>query len=58
MEETMNFIKTKDEETKKTLEKEGFTLLSYQNGFYTFLNDSMARFSDKEKIIYTNIVSV
>lgn len=54
----MNFIKTKDEETKKTLEKEGFTLLSYQNGFYTFLNDSIARFSDKEKIIYTNIVSV
>ena len=58
MEKTMNFIKTKDEETKKVLEKEGFTLLSYQNGVYTFLNDSVARFSDKEKIIYTNIVSV
>lgn len=54
MEKNMNFIKTKDIETKEQLEKEGFTLLSSDGGVYTFLNDSHLRFSDNKKIVTTN----
>lgn len=54
MEKKINFIKTKDIETKEQLEKEGFTFLSYDSGVYTFLNDSHLRFSDNKKIVTTN----
>ena len=54
-----NFIKTKDVETKNLLIKEGFKLISENQGVYTFLNDTLKRFSDdKHKITYTNILHV
>ena len=55
----MCFIKTKKEDTKDLLLKEGFTLLSHEGGVYTFLNDSHLRFSgDEENVIHTNILTV
>lgn len=54
----MNFIKTTDEDTKKQLVEEGFTLLSSQGGVYTFLNDSHLRFSDENKIVHTNVLHI
>lgn len=54
MDKKVNFIKTKDIETKEQLENEGFTLLSSEGGVYTFLNDSHLRFSDSKKYITTN----
>lgn len=54
-----NFIKTKDVETKNLLLKEGFKLISENQGVYTFLNDSLKRFSgENKKIIYTNILHI
>lgn len=54
-----NFIKTKDVETKNLLIKEGFKLISENQGVYTFLNDTLKRFSDdNHKITYTNILHV
>lgn len=58
MAQKMNFIRTKDIDTKNLLIKEGFTLVSEQSGIYTFLNDSNLRFAEKEKFTYTNILSV
>lgn len=59
MEKNMYFIKTKKEDTKDLLLKEGFTLLSHEGGVYTFLNDSHLRFSgDEENVIHTNILTV
>ena len=58
MEQKMNFIRTRDKDTKELLIKEGFTLLSEQNGVYTFLNDSVLRFAEKSNITYTNILSI
>lgn len=57
--EKMNFIKTKDIDTKNQLEKLGYTLLSFDNGVYTFLNDvDVLAFSDEKKCVYTNAINV
>lgn len=53
----MNFIKTSDKDTAEKLKNLGFKMLSYDNGFYTFLND-MRKMTfediDKNKMIVTN----
>ena len=54
-----NFIRTKDVDTKNLLIKEGFKLISENQGVYTFLNDSLKRFSgETKKLTYTNILHV
>lgn len=55
MENKSMFIKTKDEETSEALKAEGFRLIDYTSGTWTFLyeeNRPMA-FDDK-KIIFSN----
>ena len=54
----MNFIKTKDPETKALLLKNGFQLLSESNGIATFLNDAKKKVSfDQKKVAYTNVLA-
>lgn len=54
-----NFIKTSCEETKNTLLKEGFKLISQDGNVYTFLNDHALTFEDKnKKIQYSNMLSI
>lgn len=43
------FIKTKDLKTKEELEKQGFILLTEQNGVFTFVNDGVQRFEGNTK---------
>lgn len=52
------FIKTSDEETKNSLIKSGFKLISYKNGIYTFLNDNTSHFSDNQKVHYSNMLNM
>lgn len=57
----MNFIKTKDIETKDKLIECGYVLLSEENGVYTFLNClDMTTFSqeDESKCVFTNMLNV
>lgn len=52
-----NFIKTSDVETKELLIKEGFELISEDNGIYTFLNTNPScKFSDNKNsnILFSN----
>ena len=53
----LNFVKTKDENSRLKLEKSGFTFLGEQEGYYVFLNDKPIKFDETEikKLIYTNI---
>lgn len=53
-----NFIKTKDEETKNKLLKEGFELLFKENDTYVFLNNANLHFGEKSKINYTNQLNI
>ena len=53
-----NFIRTADKETYESLLKEGFKLMSQDNGFYTFLNDEKLSFDNKKlKVTYSNILT-
>ena len=55
-----NFIVTFDKSTADKLQKEGYMLVDEQDGRYTFLNDGLLRFSEKDckYAIYTNMLSV
>ena len=54
-----NFLKTSDEETKENLLKEGFKLISQDGNVYTFLNDHVLTFKDKNnKIQYSNMLNI
>lgn len=48
------FIITKDERTADALEAQGFEMISFKNGMYTFINDGAVRmnFSKLEKGTY------
>lgn len=55
-----NFIITKDENTRLTLLKNGFTNVSNSNGVAVFINDKkkFSKFKDKNlKITYSNIMT-
>ena len=55
---TYNFIRTNDEDTKNTLVREGFKLISQDGRTFTFLNDKSLSFEDKnKKIKYSNILT-
>jgi hypothetical protein len=55
---TYNFIRTTDEDTKNTLVREGFKLISQDGRTFTFLNDKPLSFEDKnKKIQYSNILT-
>lgn len=54
-----NFIRTKDSETKSRLIKEGFQLVSDNDGVATFINDmSNMKFNDNPKVQYTNMLCI
>lgn len=54
------FIHTNDEPTKLMLEQLGFVLVNYNNGVWTFINDSSLHFDNKDiyedKIMYSNLM--
>ena len=53
------FIKTKDKETSETLVKEGFKLVDYTNGVWTFVNDTKSSMTfEKNKVAYSNMLCV
>lgn len=53
-----NFIRTSDKETYESLLKEGFKLMSQDNGIYTFLNDEKLSFDNKKlKVAYSNMLT-
>lgn len=54
---TVNFVKSDDEETIEKLKALGLTLLAYENGMATFLNDSKVNFDSSMKVVYTNILT-
>lgn len=56
---TYNFIRTTDVETKNTLLKEGFKMVSQDGNAFTFLNDRPLSFSDKnKKFQYSNMLTI
>lgn len=51
------FIKTKDSDTYETLKNEGFRLVDYTNGIWTFVNNTERSLTfDDNKIIYSNML--
>ena len=55
------FIKTNDEQTKDVLENNGFEIVNYSNGVWTFLNNPKIHFDKNDykeelKMAYTNIL--
>lgn len=58
--EKFNFIRTSDISVKEILLKEGFQLVSEDNGLYIFLNDitKSVSFENKSNIQYTNMLYV
>ena len=51
------FIKTKDSDTYETLKNEGFRLVDYTNGTWTFVNNAERPLTfDDNKIIYSNML--
>ena len=52
------FIITKDENTAMQLEMQGFEMINFQDGVYTFLNDGEVRMNfgklEKGKYKFTN----
>lgn len=53
------FIKTKDKETSETLKSEGFQLVDYTDGIWTFMNDSnRPMIFDKNKVTYSNMLCI
>ena len=57
---TLPFVKTSDEETMNLLKMEGFELIDYSNGFWTFLNcPSKHENSEvKENIVYSSMLCI
>lgn len=52
------FIRTSDEETKDSLLKSGFQMISQSGKQYVFLNDHSLTFENKKnKIQYSNILT-
>lgn len=56
--EKQNFVKTTDPLVAEELRKSGFTELEQSGGFYNFINNGMANFSEdkKNKIAFTNVM--
>ncbi len=56
MDNTNNFILTKDDNSRQVLKKLGFQELSKNGEFYTFINNHKISHFDKSKlkIVYTN----
>lgn len=56
MDKKYKFIKTQDEQTKKTLESLGYQLLSYDGKTATFINDSKLYFdkADVKNAVMSN----
>ena len=51
------FIKTKDKETSETLQSEGFQLVDYANGTWTFINNpDRPLVFDNKKVAYSNML--
>lgn len=51
------FIKTKDFETSENLMRDGFNLVDYSNGTWTFVNDMSRPLTfDENKIAYSNML--
>ena len=49
------FIKTKDKETSDTLQAEGFQLVDYVDGVWTFINNpDLPLTFDNKKVAYSN----
>lgn len=50
------FIRTRDENTKDILLKNGFTLLHKEGDFYVFINDGTPKFSKdvQKEVFYTD----
>lgn len=61
MEKKLNFIKTRDEETRDKLISCGYALIDSNGGTYTFLNCKAMKFDstvDVNKIKYSNMLSI
>ena len=53
------FIKTKDEETHNKLLQEGFELVDYVNGTWTFVNNTKSPLTfENNKVVYSNILCI
>lgn len=53
------FIKTKDLETSEILKKEGFEMVDYTNGTWTFVNNLERPLTfDNNKIAYSDILCI
>ena len=51
------FIKTKDLETSENLKRDGFELVDYTDGIWTFVNDLNRPLTfDNNKITYSNML--
>lgn len=50
------FVKTKDRETSKKMQDEGFQLIDESNGIWTFLYEEKPMTFDINKITYSNIL--
>ena len=53
---TLPFIKTSDEDTMNLLKEEGFDLIDYNSGIWTFVNCQKNKldFESNKKITYSN----
>lgn len=53
------FIKTKDKETSDTLQAEGFQLVDYVDGVWTFINNpDLPLTFDNKKVAYSNMLCI
>lgn len=53
------FIKTKDKETSDTLQEEGFQLVDYVDGVWTFINNpDLPLTFDNKKVAYSNMLCI
>lgn len=53
------FIKTKDLETSENLKRDGFKLVDYTNGTWTFVNNSNCPLTfDNNKVAYSNMLCI
>jgi hypothetical protein len=53
------FIKTKDFETSETLKNEGFELVDYTDGTWTFVNNAERPLTfDNNKVAYSNMLCI
>lgn len=53
------FIKTKDKETSEMLQAEGFQLIDYSNGAWTFANNPDVPLTfDNKKVAYSNMLCI